>query len=352
MGQTVFSGPQSESLEYFKELGYAVKPFCNPADYFIELISTDFEGSADVQHLVDAFSKSSNLAQISEAIDGDTALGGVDASASGNLTPSFGKQLFALISRNHYNNVRNPGLWMVRIVLYTILSLVVGLLYLKSASRDLEIDPLAITPMLFYVQAFYVFISVAVLPFFIDELQVFGRERANGSLNVGSYVIANFVTALPAIALISLISSLLIVELAGLNSFGWFFLNMFLSLVVAESLMHVIGAIVPHYIIGITLAAGIYGLFILCEGVMVPRNAIPGYWKWVYYIAFHTYSFRSFMFAEFGHASDFATILVLKKYDVSDVNISNDMVVLACYAVILQIIYAIILFLFHTGKRR
>jgi hypothetical protein len=66
--------------------------------------------------------------------------------------------------------------------------------------------------------------------------------------------------------LLALIPSLLIVLPAQLNGFGVYLVTLFFSLLVAEAFMQTIAAIVPHYIIGIALAAGVFGLFMLCEG--------------------------------------------------------------------------------------
>ncbi|KAL7679405.1 hypothetical protein Plhal304r1_c080g0166401 [Plasmopara halstedii] len=51
--------------------------------------------------------------------------------------------------------------------------------------------------------------------------------------------------------------------------------------------------------IGIALGAGVFGMFMLCEGFMIPSASIPTYWKFGYYLAFHSYSFESFVFKQF-----------------------------------------------------
>lgn len=350
-GETVYSGPRPHAIEFFHEQGYACEQFCNPADYFIELINTDFPGSADVSKMIVFYNKSECASKIAEDIVADQALGGVDSSNIAVRSASGMSQFFTLLQRSAMNNLRNPGMFWVRIALYTILAAIIGTMYVAPTKyRGMEVDDLAIVPMLFYVQAFLVFMSVCALPFIVEELEVFGRERANG-LNTVSFVLSDFIATLPALFIISLVSTVLVVLLAELNSFGWFLLNLFLSLVIAESLMRLIGALVPHYIIGITLAAGLYGLFMVCEGVMVPKKAIPDYWIWVYYMAFHSYSFRSFMYGEFGESTDINAKVVLNKYDVENVNISNDMIVLACYAVVVQILYTLVLYFFHKGRR-
>lgn len=74
-------------------------------------------------------------------------------------------------------------------------------------------------------------------------------------------VLAKFITSIPGVLLLALISSVIVVFSAKLNGFPIYFLDLFLSLLVAESFMAFIAAAVPHYIIGIALAAGIFGKF-------------------------------------------------------------------------------------------
>ena len=42
----------------------------------------------------------------------------------------------------------------------------------------------------------------------------------------------------------------------------------------------VIGAVSPHYIIGIALGAGVYGFFMLCEGAFKVQRDIPPWFIW------------------------------------------------------------------------
>ncbi|TMW57646.1 hypothetical protein Poli38472_011419 [Pythium oligandrum] len=347
-GRTVYFGPRSESLKHFASAGYECPMYANPAEYYIELVNADFEGHADIAQLVSAYSVSSVATNMTAMIAADRTNKDTDRAPLQPAKPSSSRQFWVLMHRNTVNNIRNPGIYWVRVFMYFMLSFMVGTMYLSTNDDITEQD---IVPLLFYVQAFLVFMSVAVLPFFIEQRSVFMRERANSGMSVFSYVLANFIASLPGIFLIALISSVLVVFLADLNSFGWFLLNLFLSLVVAESMMHVIGAAVPHYIIGIALGAGIFGMFMLCEGFMVPRESIPDYWIWGYYMAFHTYSFESFVYKHFAYENTATAQAILVRLGMEHVDVPRNMAILAGYAVGFELLFTFILYKFHTGRR-
>ncbi|KAG7377676.1 hypothetical protein PHYBOEH_000744 [Phytophthora boehmeriae] len=346
-GETVFFGPREHIIPHFAATGYTCPTHMNPAEYFISLVNADFEGHADIKKLLLSYANSSVAAAVAQDIEADNAVK-QDIVCAVPIKPSALRQFVVLMKRNSLNNMRNPGIYWVRLMMYTMLSFMVGTMYLSTNDAISEED---LVPLLFYVQAFLVFMSVAVLPFFIEQRAVFMRERANSGLNVFSYAIANFLASLPGIALIAVVSTLLVVLLAGLHAFGYFLLNLFLALVVAESMMHVIGAAVPHYIIGIALGAGIFGMFMLCEGFMVPRESIPDYWIWGYYLGFHTYSFQSFVYEHFSRVDSPMAKAILVRLGMENVDTPRNMAILAGYAVGFELIFTFILYKFHTGRR-
>lgn len=82
---------------------------------------------------------------------------------------------------------------------------------------------------------------------------------------------------------------------------------LFLALVIAENIAILFSLLVPHYIIGMALVAGSYGMFMLCQGYMIVKSKIPDYLIWGHYISFHTYSFKSFMHNEFNDITAFSS---------------------------------------------
>jgi len=88
---------------------------------------------------------------------------------------------------------------------------------------------------------------------------------------------------------------------------------------------------------------------------MIVPSKFPTYFEWWYYIPFHTYSFRIFLYNEFhGEEVKFNTVdlptgeSVLELFDVEDVNPVIDVIILACYGVMIHFL-GVALFCSSTG---
>ncbi|CCI49083.1 unnamed protein product [Albugo candida] len=342
-GEMVYFGSGANAINHFTSIGYQCPTYSNPAEYFVQLVNKDFVDDLHIEPFVDKWRTSNDALRLHSTIIHDRENGayGIDPDLVRAWHPSPYLQFRVLCYRNYINTIRNPAVVWIRVLMYLLLCLMVGTMYLSSNRR---INEEQIVPLLFYVQAFLVFMSIAAIPSFIEGRAVFVRERTNHSINLISYVAANFVASIPGIVIITLLASTIVVHFASIHTFKSFFINLFLSLVTAESFMHVLGAAVPHYIIGIALGAGVFGMFMLCEGFMVPRDAIPLYWRWGYYAAFHTYSFESFMYSHFSVVDTDVSWKILAQYGMEDVQVGQNMAILAVYALGLQIIFTCLLY--------
>jgi ABC-2 type transporter len=134
----------------------------------------------------------------------------------------------------------------------------------------------------------------------------------------------------------------------------WYFLDMFLSLLVAEALAQMVSHVVPHFIIGMAMLAGLYGFFMLCQGFMLTPSNFPNWLEWLYNIAPHSYAWRTFMTTEFQGETYVGSDIfqtgedVLNFYEIGNVDRASDMIVLAGYAIVVHVMSLVVLQLRHT----
>lgn len=262
--------------------------------------------------------------------------------------------VFELTYRYFLNLWFNPGILFTRVAMYSMLALMVGGLFWQLGERDDYESILSRTAVSFYCVAFFIFMSVAVLPFTVMERDIVDKEVQNGYYHPIAYQMAQGLASIPGAALLAALVSMIIILMLEFQDFQWYFCNMFLALLCSEALAQLVSHVVPHFVIGMALVAGLFGFFMLFQGFMIIPSDFPDRLKWTYYIAFHTYSWRSFMVTEFtgltfNDQSPFATGEdVLKFYEIDDVDRGNDMVVLACYAMVLHIFSFIVLHIRHT----
>lgn len=352
-------------VSYFDREGYPCPAFANAADHALRLVNTDFDANerADIPNLLNRCQETIvpvvlaevNTMDAAHATFAKTPMSSLIAKGIGST--SICTQFMVLAHRHWVNNLRNPGVFWIRLFMYSMLSFMIGTLFVgMDTAYDTVQDRISI---LFYIAAFMVFMSIAVLPFFIQTRAVFARERRNGAYDVGPYVISQFFMALPGLAVISLLSSVIVYFMTGFHDgfdrFIVFFLALFLSLVTAEAFMSVMAALVPHYIIGMALGAGAFGMFMLMEGFFVQPEDIKPWWIWAYYLGFHTYSFRAFMVNEFdgltfdgnplcgNGATPVPGSAILKEFEMEDAEVWLDLLALGLWAIFYQLCFYCVL---------
>lgn len=363
-GKQIYYGTSSGALIYFRSIGYDCPTFTNPADFFLRLINTDFDGHADLLKLNSSFNElilPSITSDITKEYSyrADKAVAYIDNHPYNEIKNPSWWHFLILLHRNFLNTIRNPGVILVRLVMYSMLAIMIGAMFLNNGNKTTDKAIQGRIACIFFVFAFMVFMSIAVLPFYMWDRVTYIRERLNGDYQVGPFVLAQFFATIPGVFLIALLSSIAVVYMCQWEHFGFFLLIMFLSLFCAEGYMAVLGAIAPHFIIGIALGAGLYGFFMLCQGFFQIKSDIPPWFIWVYYMGFHTYSFRAAMVNEFKDRGDLVDSTnplwltgedVLKYYDMDNASVANDCWVLFGYTIAWFVLYYIVI-LNTTGKK-
>lgn len=249
----------------------------------------------------------------------------------------------SVLTRSLINILKNPGIILVRLILFILLTLLIGLCYLNLGDKFEHNDIISRIGMICYCESFLIFMSISVLPFYITDINIVKKELNNMLYNPLHYIASQFVVSIIGVSLIAITSSVFIALLSKINGFGIFFLILFLSLFVAESICRFVSLLVPHYIIGIAIAAAIYGIFMLTQGFLIVKDDFPKSLLFLYYLGFHTYSFESFMYNEFSNIKSFNSnqfsdgMALLKLYSMDDTRIWVDVLILISWAVILEI---------------
>lgn len=139
---------------------------------------------------------------------------------------------------------------------------------------------------------------------YLNEKLIVARERVNGSYSTAAYVLGHFLVELVYLLYMTVCIIAVMYYLAGLNPrftrFLFFGLIMYCSLVVAESIMFLIAAIVPILLVGIAMGAFLFGAFMVVQGYFTSLKHIPWVLRWMTYISLHAYSFAAMVINEFS----------------------------------------------------
>ncbi|XP_074563865.1 ABC transporter G family member 23-like [Curcuma longa] len=150
--------------------------------------------------------------------------------------------------------------------------------------------------------------TVEALPIFLQERRVLMREVTRSTYRLSSYVVANTLVFLPFLLVVALLFAIPVYWLVGLNpslaAFAFFVLVVWLIVLMASSLVLFLSAISPDFILGNSLICVFLGAFFLFSGYFIPKDSIPKYWIFMYYISLYRYPLDSLLINEYWSARD------------------------------------------------
>ncbi|XP_059648028.1 ABC transporter G family member 1-like isoform X2 [Cornus florida] len=325
LGRTVYFGPSYAANQFFAVNGFPCPSLQNPADHYLRTINTDFDedieqgvgGKMTTEEVIDVLVNSSKSFDTCKQIRGHIAeihrQGGGAIEKKGSQA-SFFTQCRVLTERSFINMFRDLGYYWLRLAIYIALGFGLGTVFYDMGSDYDSIQ--ARGSMLMFVASFLTIMAIGGFPSFVEDMKVFDRERLNGHYGAATFAIANTLSSMAYLLVISLIPGAIIYYLVGLQrgneQFIYFTLLLFACMLLVESLMMIVASVVPNFLMGLIIGAGIQGLMMLSGGFFRLPNDLPGlFWRYpMYYVAFHKYAYQGLYKNEFERLSFTNTQLV------------------------------------------
>ncbi|KAG6400623.1 hypothetical protein SASPL_137464 [Salvia splendens] len=306
-GETIYFGEAEPAVEFFAEAGFPCPHTRSPSDHYLRCINSDFDyvntalmGSQRIRNIEDGISpnlttteirarllhkyQNSKLTErVRAKIREFCVTEGFCYEESRGSQATWRKQLRTLINRSFTNMSRDFGYYWLRIVIYIVVSLCVGSVFHDVGSGYHAI--LARGACGGFVSGFMTFMAIGGFPSFIEEIKVFCKERLNGHYGVGVFILSNFISSFPFLAVMSLTSVSITYTMVkyhpGFSHFMYAFIDLHLSVSVVESCMMVVASLVPNFLMGVVVGAGFIGIMMATAGFFRLLPDLPViFWKY------------------------------------------------------------------------
>ncbi|XVF16880.1 hypothetical protein REPUB_Repub10bG0069400 [Reevesia pubescens] len=247
--------------------------------------------------------ENADVEQDCEDIRRNTQLGNVKENNICYANPQF-KEVLVLCQRFSNNIYRTKQLFIARTVQALLAGIVLGTIFMNAASDSKRFKLQTQIGFFAFSLTFLLSSTTEGLPIYLQERIILMRETSRGAYRISSYVISNAMVFLPFLLIVALLYTFPIYWLVGLrreiNAFLYFSLVVWMVLLMSNSFVACFSALVPNFIMGTSLIAGLIGSFFLFSGYFMPKEDIPRYWIFMHYLSLFKYPFECFMINEYG----------------------------------------------------
>lgn len=323
-GETVYFGEAKQAVEFFAESGFPCPIKRNPSDHFLRCINSDFDvvtatlkgssricegrersdplmdlATAEIKAtLVEKYRWSKHAAKARSKIKQLSAIRGTETNPSTTTGSQAGwwKQLTTLTRRSFVNMSRDMGYYWLRIIIYLVVSICVGTIFFDVGTSYTAI--LARGACGGFITGFMTFMSIGSFPSFIEDMKIFTKERLNGYYGVGVFILSNFLSSFPFLVAVSLVTGTIAWNMVkfnhGFSRYVFYCLNLFGSIAVIESCMMIVASLVPNFLMGLVVGAGVLGVMMMTSGFFRQLPDLPKpFWRYpVSYINYGSWALQ------------------------------------------------------------
>ena len=290
-GCTVYQGSTRQAVEYFRNQGYECPERENPADFFLDLIADDeqnllnenslnwperFQFSETLQSIIKTKPKNSIKEKIKSTI------------TSTDYATNVFKQMFIVGKRTIKNMIRSPTEFLLQILISTLFSVVIGLIYfqLKLNLAGLQNRAGAI----FLMVTIQVFANQSAIMAFMKEKALFIHENANGYYRVSAYFLANLMIDLfPKRIAPILVGGTIMYFMTGFQrvvaKYWIYILTTSVTTIAASGFPLLYGAMVNSFAVASLLTAVTFVTMMIFGGLLVNITTLPTWIQWIQYLS-------------------------------------------------------------------
>lgn len=306
-GRTVYFGDigknSSTLINYFEKNGsIPCPPSANPAEWMLQVIGAAPGSHTDIDWF-ETWRNSPECVALHNELDAmATQLQGTvseDTSLNKSFATSLYKQIILVTKRVFQQYWRTPRYIWAKFALCTISPLFVGFTFYK-AKNDIQ----GMQNQMYSVFMFLVVFGTLcqqIMPHFVTQRSLYEiRERPSKTYSWVAFMISNIVVELPWQTLMSAISFFSFYYPTGyyrnasadgaLHERGAvFFMIVWAFYVFASTFAHMVIAAIQDADTGGNIANLLFSLTLIFCGVMSTVEAMPGFWKFMYYVSPLTY---------------------------------------------------------------
>ncbi|ORD98545.1 ABCG2 [Hepatospora eriocheir] len=299
LGRTVYSGPIDGCIKFFKSCGHPIPNNTNPADHFLEVLSTDSStpesNDESLNRVLNILSEWSNQEPSYESLSHKQ----LSYTPLNNLKFSFSK----VLKRNLVEIIRNSTVLKSLLFQKTVFLLILGLTYFRFASNTDDVSLLDFRGFLTFICLNTFFgVSGPLLNKFVLEKQIVLRERQSGFYSGYVAFLAKFTSELLKQSTFEVVYLIIMIILTGLFTNLWtliqFLIVIFGLISFAIPYALTISALAPNPTTSQVLGITINILFVLYSGAFTNPKQVNPYLSWLIYISPISYAFRALVISQ------------------------------------------------------